>query len=418
MIEVLQGILNSILIVLSATWWILLPLALIFVAWEFWIYYVYVNYLRSQKWVLLEAKIPQGIEKTPKAMEQVFAACYGMYSFGLRFTEKYWDGKIKEDFMSFELVGHSSGIHFYIRCIEGHRNLIESAIYAQYPDAEISLATSDYMDMMPATLPNKVYDIWGTDYHLIREDAYPIRTHEYFEESVPEKRLDPIATVAEAMSRLKSDEAVWIQILIRPTGPEWKKKGEVIRDKLIGRKAPPAPAGFVDGIITFAKNLFNAPVKPPEWPEAMKPEKETRMLALTPGEKDVVEAVETKLSKIAFESNVRFLYIDKRKSFTRGNIAAIMSTFHQFTGQHINGLRPNTNTITIGRGLFKKQVVFLKKRQLFEAYRRRYWPRKVGILNIEELATLYHFPSIVVEAPLLRRLGTKKGEPPAELPVE
>ncbi len=351
-------------------------------------------------------------------MEQVFAACYGIYSFGLRFTEKYWDGKIKEDFMSFELVGHSSGIHFYIRCLEGHRNLIESAIYAQYPDAEISLATSDYMDMMPATLPNQVYDIWGTDYHLIKDDAYPIRTHEYFEESVPEKRLDPIATVAEAMSRLKSDEAVWIQILIRPTGPEWKKKGEVIRDKLIGRKAPPAPAGFIDGIITFAKNLFHAPVKPPEWPEAMKPEKETRMLALTPGEKDVVEAVENKLSKIAFETNVRFLYIDKRKSFTRGNIAAIMSTFHQFTGQHINGLRPNTNTITIGRGLFKKQIVFLKKRQLFESYRRRYWPRKVGILNIEELATLYHFPSIVVEAPLLRRLGTKKGEPPAELPVE
>ena len=143
-----------------------MPLALIFVAWEFWIYYVYINYLRGQKWVLLEAKIPQGIEKTPKAMEQVFAACYGIYSFGLRTMEKYWQGKIKEDFMSFELVGHSGGIHFYIRCVDNHRNLIESAIYAQYPDAEISLATSDYMDMMPTTLPNQTYDIWGTDYHL------------------------------------------------------------------------------------------------------------------------------------------------------------------------------------------------------------------------------------------------------------
>src|SRR3989344_4110259 len=106
----LYDILQSILRVFYAVWWLVIPLALMFIFWDFWLYYVYISYIRKQKWVVLEIKVPQGIEKTPKAMEQVFAAVYQIYSFGLKPVEKYWDGKLREDFMSFDIVGQSGGV--------------------------------------------------------------------------------------------------------------------------------------------------------------------------------------------------------------------------------------------------------------------------------------------------------------------
>lgn len=357
-------------------------------------------------------------------MEQVFAAVYGIYSFGFKVLQKYLEGHLTEDWMSFELVGFAGGVHFYVRTPDSYRNLIESAIYSQYPDAEIHEA-ADYQELFPRTLPNKVYDIWGTDYHLIRSNSYPIRTYEYFEEAQEEKRLDPIAAITEAMSKLKNDEAIWIQIFASPTGADagddWKAESEALRDKLVGRKKP-TKKGWPSIIFEFFKNLVIAPIEHPVWMEETKQkEGPNPLLLMTTGEKNVIEAIENKMSKLGFRTNIRFLYIDKRDSFTRSNIPAVMSTFHQFGDQTLNGFRPNLDTITIIRGnikYFKKTRLWYKKRRLWESYRRMYWPRKTSILNTEELATIYHFPSIVVEAPLLRRLGAKKGEPPAGLPVE
>ncbi len=419
-LDILQGILQSTLSVLSVSWWILLPLALAFIFWDFWKLYVYVSYLRSLKWVLLEIKIPAVTEKTPKAMEQVFAAIYSMYSYGYNFMQKYWEGHLVEDFASFELVGSGGGIHFYIRIPEQYRNIIESAIYSQYPDAEIHQA-EDYTNLMPRTLPNKIYDLMGFDYHLAKEDPYPIRTYEYFESPQEEKRLDPVSAITEVMSKLKDDEALWIQIFVRPTGDAWKKKGEELRDKLAGRSKPTASLSFPQNIWHFLKNLLIAAIEHPVWPEEKKQEKADRLLMLTSGERDIIEEIERKISKIGFEVSIRFIYIDKRESFTRLNVAAAMSTFNQFNTLNLNGLRPNIDTMTVIRGnikWFKKSRLWARKRRMHDNYRRMRWPRKRSILNTEELATLYHVPTFVVEAPLLRRLGAKKGEPPAGLPVE
>ncbi len=419
--EIIQGILGSIAAVFAVTWWIIIPVGMLFVFWQFWLYYIYIKFLKGTKFVLLEIKIPAVIEKTPKAMEQIFAAAYGIYSFGPTFRQKYIEGYLRELWMSFEIIGFAGGVHFYVRTPSDYKNLMESAIYSQYPDAEVHEA-QDYLDLFPKTLPNKTYDIFGTDYFLARENAYPIRTYEFFEATVDEHRLDPIAAITEAMSKLKNDEGIWIQIMVRPTGTEWKKEAEALRDKLIGRKKPPEPRGAIANAGEFVKNLTLAPVQHPEWEgQPEKKEEKNLLLGMTPGEREVIEAIENKISKLGFETNIRFLYIDRRDSFTRSNIASVMATFHQYNAPHLNSFRPNVDALTVVRGnlkLAKTRRLWYKKRRLWDAYVKMVWPGKVSVLNTEELATLYHFPSVVVEAPLLRRLGAKKGEPPASLPVE
>lgn len=394
-----------------------MPLILFFIFWDFRLYYLRRKFVLSIKWVLLEIRVPRGIEKTPKAMEQVFAALRGSFSYGFSLKQKYWEGYV-EHWFSLELVGHGGGVYFYIRTPDNHRNLVESAVYSQYPDAEIREA-EDYSEMIGGTLPNKAYDLWGTDLILAREDPYPIRTYPAFEEKTDEARLDPIAVITEAMSRLKEGEMILIQILIRPTGDEWVKKGEELRDKVINRKKPTKKTWF-DGLVEFFSNLLRAPFTTVEFGEVKKEEKQDfRMLMLTPGEKEVLEGLEKKIAKLAFETLIRFIFIDNRESFTRAHVTAVMGAFHQFNTHNLNAFRPNKETLTVvRRGFFKKKRVYLRKRHLFDNYRLRRLAPKFSILNVEELATIFHFPSIAAEAPMLRHVPAKKGEPPPELPVE
>jgi hypothetical protein len=424
-LEIVLGISRVILAVLSVSWWIIIPLGLFFIWREFWVWGLNRLWKRSIEWTLLEIKIPRNILKTPKAMENIFSALHAIYVTEPGFEDKYFKGS-GLSWLTLELVGYAGGVHFYIRCPKVFRNLIESAVYSEYPDAEL-VEAEDYTQLMPEILPNDVYDIWGNDFILAKESAYPIRTYEYFEANVEEQRLDPIAAITEVMSRLKEGEAIWLQYLIRPVSDYWKKEGEEIRDKLMQRKKEKEPSWLdviIDGLVQFLKNLSLAPAEHPIWPEAGKKDDKMKMLHLSPGEKEVLEAVENKSSKYGFEAAIRFIYIDRQDSFTPANISAVNGAIKQFGSQNMNSFRPIGETVTFvtskkltHKSWFRKRRIYYRKRLIFDMYKLRWFPQKHSILNTEELATVFHFPIVSVEAPLLRRLETRKGEPPSNLPI-
>ena len=423
--DIVFGISKTILQVLAVSWWVILPVGLFFIWNEFWLWGKNRLFKRKMKWMILEIKIPRNIEKTPKAMESVFSALHAIRYKGVDLEDKYFRG---EETMWFtcELVGYAGGVHFFIRFPEAARNLVESAIYSEYPDAEL-VESEDYTKLMPDVLPSDIYDVWGQDFVLARESAYPIQTYEFFEENVSERRLDPISAITEAMSRLKEGEAMWIQYLIRPVPDDWKKEGEAIRDKMMERKKE-SPRGFiqglVEGLVQFLKNLSFAAAEHPVWLAEAKKEEKFKMLHLSPGENNVLKGVERKISKLGFECALRLLYIDKQDSFTMANVSAVSGALKQFNTLDMNSFKTLGETITFvtsklftTASWFRKNKVFIRKRMIYDLYRLRWFPPKCSILNTEELATIFHFPIISVESPLLRRLDTRKGEPPANLPV-
>ncbi|MFH1990291.1 MAG: hypothetical protein ABIJ19_00320, partial [Patescibacteria group bacterium] len=101
-------------------WWLWLPPFLIVLSIELWIKYLKAKAAKKIIWLLLEVKIPRIIEKTPKAMEQIFAGLHGTLS-SIKFLDKYWKGKVQEWF-SFEIVGLGGEMHFYIRTPEQFKN--------------------------------------------------------------------------------------------------------------------------------------------------------------------------------------------------------------------------------------------------------------------------------------------------------
>jgi len=392
------------------------------------------RFVESIKWVMLEINIPQNIEKTPKAMEQVFTEMIATYSFGFNSIGKYIEGRV-ESWLSFEMVGYNGGVYFYAYIPSKFRNLFESAIYAQYSEAEIN-EVEDYTQVLASTLPNSVYDLWGTELILSKDSCYPIRTYHYFEDTKEEKRIDPISAIAEVMSNLKEGEMIWLSFLISPTGApsgnNWQEKGKEVIAEITGREIKKTKGSAGSTLSDWLRNVSMAPIEGPTWGVGAKEEKTENFKFLHPGETEAVKEIGNKISKFGFETIIRFIYIDKKESFSSANVSAIFGSFQQFNTQHLNSLKPNSKMSTLKMGWlpkifpkYKQWVEFSRKRTLFEYYRQRRFgiynrvkEEKFSVFTPEELATLYHFPITSVEAPHLRRIETKRGGPPSGLPID
>ena len=393
---------------------------------ELWVKYLELKAIKKIKWLLLEIKIPRDIEKTPRAMEQVFSGLHGVLA-SIKFLDKYWKGKVQPWF-SFEIAGIDNIVYFFIRTPENFRNLVEAQIHAQYPDAEI-LEVLDYAAPLAKKIPSKTYDINGVEFIFEKADYYPIRTFLSFEERQKERRLDSMASFLEILSKLRPNENIFIQCLIQPTAEKkWRDEGIEAVDKLIGKETKVKKTWFENifgGLDEFIVNLLEAVAIYPEWSGAKKEETRAAIQNLSPGNKLVAEAIENKISKLAFKVCVRFAYIARRDIFNKANMAAVSGAFKQFNTVNLNAFKSNKKA---GTTVDQPRIIpFIKNRREFIrkiAFIDRYVNRKLSkkkkdfILNTEELATVYHYPILIVETPTMRRVEAKKAEPPVSLPVE
>ena len=434
-------------------WWIWIPWFLLHLFKGFWLKWRRNLYIGKLEWVLLEVTPPRDIKKTAQAMEQFFNGLHGTIG-----SKNWWERNISGEvqrWTSMEMVSLGGEIHFFIRVFSGHRNIVESNIYAQYPEAEIK-EVPDYVNSVPDDIPSEDYMLWGTEYILTKEDAYPIRTYFEFEKEATseEQRIDPIATTMEIMSRLAPSEQIWIQTLVRPVGDAWQKKGEELRDKLVGRK-PNKKEGFIRQEVTGWKNAGKSVShhlvtgNPLEGNAGGGEEKKDTpfLWTTTKGEQEAIAAIERNISKLGFDTIIRFVYIAPRDIYHRPNANAINGAYKQYSTQDLNGFKASgkisTDIIDYWfqlknlRQNYRPRRVFAdyKKRDfiqhsasipylkphLFERLPILKWffiRSKPFVLNTEELATIYHFPVETVKAPLMPKIEARKKEPPIGLPVE
>lgn len=382
---------------------------------------------KSRKPVVLEVKIPQDVIRPLRAMENVFNAIWGSYDPPKDWRASHFEGKIILG-ASFEIAGIDGVPHMYIRIPSSNRKLIESAIYAQYPEVEI-VEVPDYTKTVPADVPNEDWDLWGCDFQVMKPDVYPLKTYEQFFEEKPEvskeeKRIDPLSSLFEVISRMSKGEQLWIQINAKPKSPKEttffdRAKKEI--DKLAKR---PEKVPGRSLISDFFYLLIHGEIPTEEKKEEgfLPPE-----MKLTTGERDVVSAIERKKSKQCFQCFIKYVYVAKRNVFFGGAKGFGVSFFAQFGTQNLNNTKPWTPTTTKVQSpdIFTARRLYLKKRDLIENYRTRdpaFDPFDVEgatyYLNSEELATIWHFPGAAVPTASLQRVEMKKGAPPATLPIE
>src|SRR3989338_973793 len=408
------------------TWWAWVPVVLFFAARRVWLDYFVVRYFSKLRWIQLEVRIPREVAKPPQAMEQIFATLHAALKFR-DFYDTYWLG-VQTDHFSFEVASVAGIVHFFVTIPEQYRNFVEAQIYAQYPESEV-IEVSDYLDVLPANLPNDDYNLFGTEFILARPDGYPIRTYkEFVLEGVQikeeERKVDPIAAIVEVLGKTKTTEYISMQLLIRPVGDEWQKDGEQLMNKLLGRASVAEPT-FFDTITGFFGDTLGVLFSPggEEKSVPAKPEKEKMP---GPMDRKAAEAIQEDISKIGFYTVLRFLYVAKREDFTMMKFAAMNGALRQFNTQHLNSFRPNTKAMTNAKWYnpFKNRTKFKRQKLFYQAFKARarldarILKSKPFIFNIEELATVYHYPGVTVAAPRMQRIEAKTSAPPINLPTE
>jgi len=417
-------------------WWFPLP----FILWKPFLFLYHwwrVDcFLSKQKWVMFEIRLPKEVLKPIRAMEFVMASIHGVIFHPPDWWEKWIDGQIQLS-INFEIVSLGGEPHFFVRIPVSYRDGVESAIYSQYPEAEIK-EVDDYTKYVPQNIPNKDWDLFGTDYKAMKDDHYPIRTYTKFEtehELKEEKRIDPMASLLEGFAKIKPGEQFWIQINAEPiaaddinhTFDEWMAAGEKLRDKLARR---PEAAQTSKSMIQEAAEILitgkTAETEKVEERDIIPPE-----MKLTPGEREIITGLEEKMSKQIFGTNIRFIYLGKRDVWFKPNFRFAFSFFNEYTTLNLNMIQPIGKTLTkihkhwfLPVNLIRARRHYLRCRKIFRHYLKRitpFFPKPGGVfvLNTEELASLFHFPGEAAAlAPGLARIEAKKRAKPPELPVE
>ena len=410
-----------------------LPVAITFI-WgviQVWLRYIRLAYGASEKTVLLAIDVPRGNAQTPMAVENIFSYLAGAHSTKDLF-EKWWLGEWQLYF-SFEIVSIDGYTQFLVWLPEKYRNLVEAAIYSQYPDAEIT-AVNDYTEGLPTRFPDDEYDIFGSEFKLVKNSVYPIKTYKHFEHQMGEPETqykDPMAALMDLMGSIKKGEQLWYQILVIPIGSEWADKGDDEIKKIVGEKIKSNSLvdKLIDGAVDFMGSISEMIYGLWADIETVKPEEKEpqfKMMNLKPKQKMQVEEINEKVNKLGFAVKIRYLYIAKKEMMNRNKVSyGFTGYMKQFNFNDLNSYKPDTGDggtmtkVSYDR-IFGNYRVNLRKNKLMAAYKFRSDARGrlPHILNIEELASIWHFPVVAsVKAPLVQKAPGRKAEPPAALPV-
>lgn len=330
--------------------------------------------------VLLMLEIPRENDKKELAAEQLFASLHGI----LRDKQELKNSGGVQEHLSFEIVSTAGQIRFYVWVPKVLQSFVEGQIYSQYPTVQIYKMNEDYVDDR-----SKYPVAYSSEITLVDNEVLPIKTFDNFE-------VDPLAGITGTLAKLSPDhsEELWIQILARPIADDWHKNttDRWVRRVKAGKKTIGSGIDW-----TWLIEAFGALFRPP----AGGTNSETTV-ELSERDKTRIAKAEEKATKLGYEVKIRLVYLGQNQTDAKLNMQALVGTFKQYNSTNLNGFKQSSGSFNPAE---------------LEAYKLRQFNSRGFILNIAELASVYHLPHTSVETPNIVWATSKTAEPPAKLPV-
>jgi hypothetical protein len=404
------------------------------------------NYNKNLESVVLRVAVSRLNERGPIVAEQIYAALHGI---GENYDFWDWLAGRTQPRISLEIANVKNKIQFFIWAPKRFKNVIESQIYAQYPDVEIQEvedyakeAFSGYAGLIQSkekqeSAPPEGSTILPVKYttqkpesprcavtaelKLWDPDVYPIKRYPQFEDKLTRMATEPLAGITATLSKLNAtDEQAWIQITMQPVGDWWRKRGlkclKIVSHGLFNN------IFWLNRLATkiylargFWKRLFYSPLYLLAWMMRGFKTSDLKMtssadqdlqeeVSRTHDREDPISAAVDKVTRLTFDINIRIVYIPRKENMDIAEIKLneIAGSFRQFD-------LPNLNSFHISR-INKNNAQILKRFQQRLVVDQMF-------LNVEEIATLYHMPAGDVGTPNLFWVTSRKLEPPHDLPV-
>jgi len=360
--------------------WIPIVVVLLYLTWR--------NYRTTPKVreieesTLLILEIPRANDKSELAAEQLFASLHGI----LRDKKELKVSHGIQEHLSFEIASINGQIRFYVWVPKSLQSFIEGQIYSQYPTVQIHKADEDY-----TTRDREHSVVYTSEITLTDNEMLPIKTFQNFE-------VDPLAGITGTLAKLETTgEEIWVQVLARPIADEWHRDSDRWIQATKGGNPFNAAFGGQGFSFRWFATFFEALWKPPEQGTTASGEK-----VLSEREKTRISEAEKKATKLGYQTKIRLAYLGESQTNAKLQMQAIIGTFKQFNSTNLNGFKGIS-------GSFKKDDLAL--------YKARTFTDRGFILNIEELASVFHLPHTNVETPNIVWASSKTAEPPAKLPI-
>ena len=316
----------------------------------------------AQPYALLLVKVPRTNDKKELSAEQMFAALHGILK-----AKKRGFKSIEQEHIGFEIVAIGNNIYFYVWTPKHLQNFVEGQVYAQYSSAQIITQMEDY-----TLRPLKQKVIHTVELGLTDNETLPIKTFPNFE-------VDPLSGITATLARLKEEgEEMWIQILARPIADDWHKRGR----KQIAK--------IKNGSLRLS-NFVLAPFQAPAEGERN----------LSERDKSRIKAIQDKNVKLGYQVKIRLVYLGESEDTALLHMQALVGAFKQFNTTELNGFKQKSTSFT----------------RVLKAHQERLFREEGFILNIEELASVFHLPHTSVDTPNIVWAASKTAEPPSTLPT-
>lgn len=153
-------------------------------------------------------KIPSTNEQREKAMDEFLCSLHRILP--------------NNTYFSLEMSSSNQFLSFYITFPKKLKNVLESQLYAQYPDAEVE----EIKDYLPDFDKNTAF----VQIDFKRSSIYPIKTYQNLEE-------DLLKSFSAILSKTEKDEKVFLQLVLKKTGSKfWQRGFQAFWFKLVGKK--------------------------------------------------------------------------------------------------------------------------------------------------------------------------------------
>ena len=239
--------------------------------------------------------------------------------------------------------------------------------YVSVPDKLRDLVEKQIHGAYPGADVKEVdeYQVF-TDHGKVAFAQMKLKNESYFPTQVyKDLPVDPLSSMTAAMAKMGDNEGAIVQVLITPADNKWQQAGR--------------------SYISSSKKSEADP--------------ETAKYSIDP---KTYEEIENKCSKPGFYTTVRMVVSSNTKESAEAHLSNMTGAFSQLASDH-NSYSKAKNRL---KKLFMIDFVY------------RYQPmfNNKGVLSVEELATVYHFPNKSIETPHIFWLRAKRAPAPALIP--
>lgn len=263
-----------------------------------------------------------------------------------------------QEYISFEYTAHANEIYFYIVVPRKSKLLVEKQIIGFYPDCLIE-ETSEI------NIFENRKSVLGEAMILKKGDEFPIRTYQKLES-------DSMNAILSALGRLSENTSATIQILLKPEDDNWQNR---IKKMIRKEEKNPGKRRYISfNPLVWMRGFLAIFFQDPE-EKNKKDEPEI-------DEKDPIDdegLMKEKVKKTGFLVMVRVIVTADDDAIANAELRNIISSFSQFASPAYNRFRP----------MHHKSLSVLIQYFILRQFA---WWQKNFLLNIEEIATLFHFP--------------------------